>query len=143
MNKRKIVSSILQSAKRFFFLLIFFFIAHLSYSQTLTFCERVDSSNGTPLSPSSSFSIKAGGGFIMALVSMPKGINTSSVTYDIFRNNEDNSETFESTIKQNVQPEYTWFSKQITFHKKGKYNIYVYDGKSQLLCVGRVTIKIE
>jgi hypothetical protein len=125
------------------FLIILFTAPLLSYSQTLTFCERVDSSTGTPLSPSNFFTIKSSGGFITALVSMPKGISSSSVTYDIFRHNEDNSETFESTIKQNVQPEYTWFSKQITFHKKGKYNIYVYDGKSQLICVGRVTIKID
>ena len=74
---------------------------------------------------------------------MPNGINSSSITYDIFRLNETKAEIFESTIRQDVSPEYTWFSKEITFHIAGNYNVYVYDDKEKLLCVGRVTIKIE
>ncbi len=119
---------------------ILFFAFHLSFSQTVTFCERVDST-GTPKSVSSAFTIGANGGFVNALVVLPGGINSNFVTYDVYAVNENNNEEYESTIRQTVQPEFTWFSKEITFHKTGKYNVYVYDGKDRLLCMGRVTIK--
>ena len=119
------------------------FTAQHSYSQKLIFCEGIDKTTGMPSNASDHFTIPSDGGFLILLVTMPKGINSTSVTYDIFRLNADNSESFESTIKQNVFPEYTWFSKQITFHQASKYNVYVYDDKDLLLCVGRVTIKMN
>ena len=122
---------------------ILIFASHLSHAQKLFFCEHVDSSTGTPRKPSTTFTISSGGGFLNVLVTMPNGINSSSITYDIFRLNETKAEIFESTIRQDVSPEYTWFSKEITFHIAGNYNVYVYDDKEKLLCVGRVTIKIE
>ena len=128
---------------KFFLLSIFIFAAQHSNSQKLTFCEGIDKTTGMPSNASDQFTIASDGGFLILLVTMPKGINSATVTYDIFRLNADNSETFESTIRQNVFPEYTWFSKQITFHQASKYNVYVYDDKDLLLCVGRVTIKMN
>ena len=87
--------------------------------------------------------IPANGGFLEALVNLPKQVESNYVTYDIFQVNDEKKEIFESTIKQNVQREFTWFSKKITFHKTGAYNVYVYDEKDRLLCVGRVMIKIQ
>ncbi len=131
--------SILQH-KVFVLLAILFFTGNLSFSQSVTFCESVDSS-GAPKSVSSTFTIGKNGGFVNALVTLPGGINSNFVTYDVYAVNENNNEEYESTIRQTVQPEFTWFSKEITFHKTGQYNVYVYDGKDRLLCVGRVTIK--
>src|SRR6185369_7543855 len=106
------------------FILKFFFISSIlifsslhSHSQTLTFCEFVDSSSGSPKNPGTTFTINPRGGILNVLVTMPKGINSTAVTYDIFRVNDDQSEMLDNTIKQNVFPEYTWFSKEITFHK--------------------------
>jgi hypothetical protein len=128
--------------RKIFFVVILLLIAHLSYSQKLTFCESVDSS-GNPKNASSSFTMNTNGGLLDMLVTLPHGVNSNFVTYDIFKANEDKKEVFENTIKQNLQPEYTWFLKEITFHKAGLYNVYVYDDKDHLLCVGRVTIKIH
>ena len=113
-----------------------------SFSQQLSFCESVDS-KGNPESESKSFVIPANGGFLEALVTLPKQVGSSSVTYDIFQVSDEKEEIFESTIKQSVQHEFTWFSKKITFHKTGAYNVYVYDEKDRLLCVGRVNIKLQ
>lgn len=117
-------------------------LSQASFSQQLTFCESVDA-KGNPASPSKSFVIPANGGFLEALVNLPKQVESNYVTYDIFQVNDEKKEIFESTIKQNVQREFTWFSKKITFHKTGAYNVYVYDEKDRLLCVGRVMIKIQ
>ena len=123
--------------------IVLFLSTHLAYSQKLIFCESIDSSTSTPKRASTNFAIRHDGGYLVMFVNMPKGINSTFVTYDIFRLNEDKKERFESTIKQTVQPEYTWFSKQITFRADGQYVVYVYDDKDLLLCAGRVTIKIE
>jgi len=128
--------------KVFFLFAIFLFASIISFSQTITFCESVDSA-GNAKNVSSTFAIGANGGFINALVTLSNGINSNFVTYDVFAVNEDKSEEYESTIRQTIQPDFTWFSKEITFHKTGRYNVYVYDDKDRLLCVGRVTIKIE
>ena len=139
----KYILNLIFIQKSIFLFSILVFTTHLSYSQKLSFCESIDSSTGTPRKTSTTFTISSGGGFLHVLVTMPNGINSSSITYDIFRLNENKLETFESTIHQDVYPEYTWFSKQITFHTAGNYNVYVYDDKEHLLCVGRVTIKTE
>jgi hypothetical protein len=129
--------------KRIFLPFLVFSLAfYFSSAQKLSFCESVDES-GNPKNSSSTFTINPNGGFVNVLVSMPKGINSELITYDIFYIDADKTEMFESTIKQNVQPDFTWFSKEITFHKSGNYNLYVYDDKDQLLCVGRVKIKME
>ena len=129
--------------QRLFFLTAVLTLAcHLSFAQTLTFCESVDSV-GNPKNTSSTFAIGSTGGFVNALVTLPNGVNSSFVTYDVFAVNENGNEEYESTIRQTVQPDFTWFSKEITFHKTGKYNVYVYDGRDRLLCVGRVSIKIQ
>jgi len=114
----------------------------LSYSQKLTFCESIDS-NGNPNRVSSTFTIRSTGGFLEALVTLPHGVDAAFATYDIFHLNEENKESFESTIRQNIQPDFTWFSKKIVFHKSGTYNVYVYDDRDHLLCMGRITIKMQ
>jgi len=128
----------------FVFLFIFLFsFCDISYSQKLTFCESVDNTTGQPKSASTSFLMPAQGGTLDMLVTLPSGINTNFITYDIFQLDEDKKENFENSIKQKVEPDYTWLKKEITFPKAGIYNVYVYDDKDKLLCAGRVTIRIK
>ena len=141
-NNLLLIHYYLLLSKKTSLLIILFFTSLLSYSQQLTFCESIDS-KGNPNNPSKSFIIPATGGFLEALVTMPKQVGSGFVTYDIFQVNDEKKEIFESTIKQILQPNYTWFSKKITFHKTGAYNVYVYDERDRLLCVGRVNIKIQ
>ena len=137
-----IKSSLFHFHLRVFLFFILLFISLSSRSQQITFCESVDS-KGNPVHASQSFAIPADGGFLEVLVSLPTQVNATQVTYDLFQVNEENKEIFESTIKQDVKPVFSWFSKKITFRHSGAYNVYVYDEKDRLLCTGRVYIRIQ
>ena len=125
-----------------FFFIFLLFIPSVLFSQSLTFCESVDS-NGNPKGTSSRFTIHAGGGFLEGLVTLPREVNSKFATYDIFKLDEENKELFESTIKQTLKPEFTWFSQRITFQKSGTYHVYVYDDRDRLLCVGIIAIRVQ
>ncbi len=127
---------------RFFLSLSLILASHLSYSQKLTFCESVDSS-GNAKNASSSFVMSVKGGSVNILVTLPHGVNSDFITYDIFRLDEEKKEIFENSIKQQTLPEYTWLRKEITLRKSGIYNVYVYDDKDELLCVGKLAIRTE
>lgn len=130
------------SQRKYILLVIALFAWQLSFSQKLTFCESVDSS-GNAKNEGTSFTIHKNGGFFNMLVTAPHGINSMFITYDIFKTDSAGKEIFESTIKQIIQPDFTWFSKEISFYKAGIYNVYVYDDRDRLLCVGKLTIKTE
>jgi hypothetical protein len=138
LNKKKI-----SSPRNFLFLfIILLFISIDTFSQSLTFCESVDS-NGNPKGSSGKFTIHTGGGFLEGLVTLPREVNSTFATYDIFKLDEENKELFESTIRQTLKPEFTWFSQRITFKKSGTYHVYVYDDRDRLLCVGIIAIRIQ
>ena len=65
-----------------------FFFTQSVFSQTLTFCESVDS-NGNPKGSSTKFTINASGGFLEGLVTLPREVNSMFATYDIFKVDED------------------------------------------------------
>ncbi|MCX6291967.1 MAG: hypothetical protein NT126_09425 [Bacteroidetes bacterium] len=113
-----------------------------SHSQKITFCEHVDSS-GNPKNSSTTFIIRSNGGYLEVLVTLPRDVNSSFVTYDLYTVTGDKKEIFENTIRQNVRSDFTWFSKKINFPKAGYYHVYVYDDRDHLLCAGRVLVKIE
>lgn len=112
----------------------------LSYSQSITFCEDV-SQKGDPVTPSSVFNISAKGGYLKFLVNLPYRIGTYSISYDIFRVDDDGYETYDNTIYQDVEPSWTWFWKEVTFYSAGRYNVYVYDGDRNFLTSGTVRIQ--
>jgi len=115
----------------------------VSFSQQLVFCERVDSNNGSPYNPSTTFSMSRNGGYLDMLVTLQRPVNSDYVTFDLFKINEDSHEVFENTIRHQVEPDFTWFSNKTSFFKEGIYHVYVYDDKDQLLCAGKVSVKTQ
>lgn len=111
-----------------------------SSGQKLIFCERV-SNDGKPINASSYFTIGEKGGYVQALVTTNRAINCHTATLDLFIISSDNKEIFENTITFEVRPEWLWFSKQITFYKKGDYVVYAYDEQGKLL--GATKLKIR
>jgi hypothetical protein len=124
-----------------FFLFLFIAAADSSYSQTLYFCEGVDD-DGYSIGSSSVFNIPSGGGYLYFLVRMGgKRVGCYEVLYDIYRVDSDGKETFDNTIYQDVEPDWSWFWKKITFYDPGTYKVYVYDEDWQFLTSGKVKIK--
>lgn len=113
-----------------------------SYSQTLDFCEDV-SSDGDALSSSSVFNIGSNGGYFKFLVKIPYRIGTSSVSYEVYKVDSDGYESYDNTIYQDVEPSWTWFYKEVTFYKAGRYNIYVYDGDKNFIVSETVRVQYK
>jgi hypothetical protein len=120
-------------------LIIFGFINSNTIAQTLYFCEGVDS-DGYPENESSKFTIPSGGGYLYFLVRMPDGVDTYNIKYLIYRVKSNGDEKYETTIEQDVEPQWTYFWKKITFYEKGKYNIYVYDDDDNFITSGTLRI---
>lgn len=114
-----------------YFLLIYFF-TNTAFSQSLQFCEDV-SQNGSPVSASSVFNISDQGGYLKFLTNLPYRVGTKSVSYEIYKVDDDGNESYESTIYQDVEASWTWFWKEVTFYRAGRYNVYVYDGDRNFL----------
>jgi hypothetical protein len=122
------------------FVLIFGAASSLQ-SQTLYFCEDVDD-DGYAINSSSTFTIPSGGGWLKFLLRMGYEVGTYKVYYDIYRIESGGKETFETTIDQDVEPEWVWFWKKVTFYDPGNYKVYVYDGNDNFLTSAKVRINL-
>jgi hypothetical protein len=121
---------------------LFFLVSCFAFSQSLFFCEKV-SPDGKPEKPSHIFRIGKSGGFFQFLAILDKPVSTSEVKIDIFKVDENGKETFDATISVKVQPEWIWFSKEVSFFKGGDYTAYAYSAEDKLLCTGMVKVIIE
>ncbi|MDO8549299.1 MAG: hypothetical protein Q7S39_03980 [Ignavibacteria bacterium] len=127
--------------KRLYFLSLIFFAVisfisnNNSFAQTLYFCEDVDA-DGYPVNESSVFSIPKDGGYLYTLVRLPYEVDCYSVRYEIYRNGD-----YDNTIYVDVEKDWTWFWKKITFNESGTYEFYAYDCDDNLLTSGEVKIK--
>lgn len=132
--------------KKLFFITVLLSVLFLSgfysevKSQSLYFCEDVDS-EGYPVSESSVFNISSKGGYLKFLVRLPYKISTSSVSYVIYKVDEYGNEKYESTIYQDVESNWSWFWKEVTFYNSGVFNIAVYDGDNNYLTSGQISIQ--
>lgn len=132
--------------KKLFFITVLLSVLFLSgfysevKSQSLYFCEDVDS-DGYPVSESSVFNISSKGGYLKFLVRLPYNISTSSVSYVIYKVDEYGNEKYESTIYQDVESNWSWFWKEVTFYNSGVFNIAVYDGDNNYLTSGQISIQ--
>jgi len=125
-----------------FFALMLFVVTNNLKAQTLYFCESV-SSDGYPVTESSTFTIGSGGGYLDMLVKLPYELNCRSVRYEIYKVDSYGSETYNTTISQDTERNWVWFYKQVTFYDSGKYNVYVYDCSDALLTSGTVRIQFQ
>lgn len=114
----------MKSVQLFFFVIALTLALSLydnTYSQSVYFCEGVDD-DGEPISESSVFTIPANGGYLYVLVQLPYEIDCGEVGFEIYRNGK-----YDNTITMDTESNWSWFYKQITFYKSGKYDIEVYD----------------
>ena len=107
------------------------------YSQTIYFCEDVDS-DGYPINEASDFTIPDDGGYLYVLVRLPYEVACRSVSFEIERNGK-----YDNTVYMDTEKNWVWFYKQITFYKSGSYDFYVYDCYDDLLISGDVDIEFD
>jgi len=105
--------------------------------QSIYFCEGVDD-DGYAIDEASSFTIPDGGGYLYVLVRLPYEIACESARFEIYRNGD-----YDNTIYADTETEWVWFWKQITFYKRGTYEIYVYDCYDYELTSGTVKINFD
>jgi hypothetical protein len=123
-----------------FWILLVILLPFRVFSQKLVFCEKVGK-DGKEINPSSIFYIDPKGGFFNVLVKLEEGLTSDLVIYDFYLVDETSGkEVFHNSIRMAVQPGISWFYKEITFYKKGKYHVYVYDSHDRLLAVGKVQV---
>jgi len=132
----------LYSLSLLFFAVISFAAFNNSSAQTLYFCEDVDD-DGYAINEASVFNIPDDGGYLYFLVRLGSGreVNCDEVLFDIYKVDSRGKETFDNTIYQDVEPEWNWFWKKITFYDRGTYKVYVYDEDWKFLTSGTVKIK--
>ena len=106
-------------------------------AQSIYFCEGVDD-DGYAINEASTFTIPDDGGYLYVLVRLPYEVDCSSVRFEIYRNGD-----YDNTIYADTESEWVWFWKQITFYKRGTYDIYVYDCDDYELTYGTVKINLE
>jgi hypothetical protein len=128
--------------KKLIFAILFLFISSLSFSQTLIFCEKV-SNDGKYEKPSHIFRISRDGGYFQFLAILDKPVNTTEVKIDIFRVDDTGKESFDATVTVNVEKEWFWFSRQVSFFKGGDYTVYAYTAEDKLLCTGMVKVILQ
>lgn len=112
-----------------------FAISGISSSQTIYFCEDVDS-YGYPITESSTFNIGRDGGYLYVLVRLPYEIACRSVRFEVYRNG-----SYDNTIYLDTERNWVWFYKKITFYKTGTFDIDVYDCYDYRIISGSVRIQ--
>ncbi len=117
-----------------------FALSNISNAQTLYFCEGVDD-DGYPITESSVFRISPDGSYLYFLVRMPYEIDCSSIRYEIYEVDYDGMETYSTTIYQDVEYDWIWFWKKVTFYDAGFYDVYVYDCNDYVLTSNTIRIK--
>lgn len=128
--------------KAFLLVLFFVFSAYAAVSaQSLYFCEGVDD-DGYAVNDASTFTVGDNGGYLYLLVRMGRGreIDCKEVILDIYKVNSRGKETFDNTIYVDVEPDWNWFWKQVTFYDRGTYKVYVYDEDWKFLTSSQVKI---
>jgi hypothetical protein len=116
------------------------FLATSSKAQSLYFCESVDK-DGYAINESNTFIIGSNGGYFDFLVRMPYDLRSYYVNYDIYEVEYDGTEKFNNTIRQDSQPDWQFFWKEVTFYDPGTYKIYVYDDDDYLITSSTVKVK--
>ncbi len=116
------------------------FISTNSVAQSLHFCEAVDE-DGYAINESNTFLIGNDGGYFDLLVRLPYELKSYYVNYDIYEVKADGSEQFNLTIRQDAQPDWEFFWKEMTFYNEGIFKVYVYDDNDYLITSSIVNVK--
>ena len=122
--------------------ILFFFVCLLAapaFSQTLVFAEKVDAS-GKAVNQNVMFAVGKSGGQVTFLFTLPSAANLPSVNFDLYKL-EGGKEVYQSTMKQAVNANQKWVSKQVTFYNEGRYRVYVFDDADKQLAKAELTVK--
>lgn len=120
--------------------MIVLFTSVNSNSQTVEFCENV-TQDGKAVSSSTLFNIEPQGGSLKVLTTLPHKLGTSQVVYDIYLVDANGDESYDNTIYQDTEADWTWFWKEVIFYKAGRYNVYVYTADREFITSGQVRIQ--
>jgi hypothetical protein len=97
---------------------------------------------GDPVNESDYFTISLDGGYLDFLVQMDYRVGVNLVCFKIYKV-ENGKEIYDNSIWQDVEPNWTWFWKEIIFYEDGIFNVYVYDEKENFLASGTIQIEYE
>lgn len=124
---------------KYLFSLLLLIAAFSVSAQTVYFCEGVDD-DGYPEGEASTFTIPSDGGYLYVLTRLPYECGTDEIVLDIYTVDYDGYETFSTTLYMDVESNWAWFWKKVTFYDSGTYKVYVYDGDDNFLASGKVKI---
>ena len=130
----------MKTLKKLLIFPVFMMMLVIAHGQSLYFCEDVDS-NGYPENSSTVFTIPSAGGYFYFLVRMGDKARTTHIEYDIYEVNRYGEEKYNTTVSQDIEYDWTYFYKQVTFYDAGKYKVYVYDNEDYLLTSGTVEVE--
>ncbi len=119
------------------FALALMFINQSANAQSMYICEGV-TSDGYPITESSTFNISSSGGYVYVLVRLPYEIACRTVRLEVYRN-----DAFDNTIYVDTEKNWVWFYKKITFYNSGNFSIYAYDCFDYLLTSASVRINFK
>ena len=115
------------------------FVSEISFSQSLTFCDKTDAS-GKAVNANTTFTVAKNGGPVTMLFTTSPAAKLSTVSFDVYRL-DNGKEVFQSTLKQPVTGGQNWVAKQMTFYNEGRYRVYVFDDQDKPLARAEVLIK--
>ncbi len=119
------------------FALALLVVSQKTNAQSMYFCEDV-TSDGYPITESSTFNIGSNGGYVYCLVRLPYEVACRTVRFEVYRNG-----AYDNTIYVDTEKNWVWFYKKITFYNSGDFSIYAYDCFDYQLTSGSVRINFK
>ena len=116
------------------FVVALFAVGQSVNAQSIYFCEGV-SSDGYPITESSTFNIGSDGGYVYVLVRLPYEIACKTVRMEVYKN-----DAFDNTIYVDTERNWVWFYKKVTFYSAGYFNFDIYDCYDARITSGGVRI---
>ncbi len=114
-------------------------LGSFTQAQSVYFCEGVDD-DGYPIGSSSEFTISRDGGYLYILTRLSYECDSYEIILKVFRVDSRGNENIYNTYYIKSSPDWTWFSKKVTFYDRGTYKVYIYDEYNQRLASGEVNI---
>jgi len=121
------------------FIVALLLISEISFSQSLTFCDKADAA-GKAINANTTFTVAKNGGPVTMLFTAPPASKLSTVSFDVYRL-DNGKEVLVTSMKQPVAGSQNYAAKQMTFYDEGRYRVYVFDDQDKPLARAEVLIK--
>ncbi len=125
----------------FYLLIALLFCSSLKAQFVLDFCNSV-TEKGDCHQRTNVFNVSKDADLIQMLITSGGGhrLGITNLQFQIFEINSANVEILNSTLEQAVGIDWTFAYKAASFPEGGKYKVYVYDEKKNLLCSSNLAI---